>query len=57
MRRLLLTLLAALPLAGCAGFLQGVYDERAEDECEQIINVDERRACLNAAADEQLTRD
>ncbi|MCR9128832.1 MAG: hypothetical protein NXI12_04865 [Alphaproteobacteria bacterium] len=57
MRRFLLGLLAALPLAGCAGFFQNVYDEQAEAECEEIVDVDARRACLNALADEQLARD
>jgi hypothetical protein len=56
-RRVLLGLLAALPLTGCAGFFQNVYDEQAEAECEAIIDVDARRACLNALAEEQLARD
>lgn len=56
MRRVL-ALLAVLPLAGCASFWQGAYDERAEQECEQIIDVDDRRACLAALEDERLARD
>lgn len=57
MRALLIGLMAVLPLAGCAGLAQNVYDERAERECEQIIDVDQRRACLNALEDERRGRD
>jgi hypothetical protein len=57
MRRVLLVSLAAFPLTGCAGFFQNVYDEQAEAECEEIVDVDARRACLGALADEQLERD
>jgi hypothetical protein len=57
MRAAVMILVMAWPLAGCAGFAQGLYDERAEQECEQIVDIDARRACLSALADEQLTRD
>ena len=51
MRILVIAVLCALPAAGCASFMQGVYDERAEEECEQIVNIDDRRACLAAVLD------
>jgi len=57
MRAALIFILAALPLAGCAGFAQDVYDEQAEAECHEILNVEARRACLNELADRQLRRD
>ena len=53
MRGVLLALIAALPLTGCAGFVQNVYDAQAEAECEEIIDVDARRACLNAVAEKR----
>lgn len=52
-RGVLLALIAALPLTGCAGFVQNVYDAQAEAECEEIIDVDARRACLNAVAEKR----
>ncbi|XBQ16286.1 MAG: hypothetical protein ABL308_00050 [Oceanicaulis sp.] len=59
MRRfIVLTLLLATPLlAGCETFLQDVYDERAEDECEQILDTEAQRACLNELEDERWRRD
>jgi uncharacterized protein YceK len=57
MRQILLGLVCLLPLSGCTTFFQNVYDEQAEAECEDIIDVDARRACLNALAEEQLARD
>lgn len=57
MRRALVLLLALPPLAGCASFAQDVYDEQAEAECHEILNVEARRACLDELADEQLRRD
>ncbi len=35
MRRLILALASLVLLAGCASTLQGVYDERREQECEE----------------------
>ena len=39
-------------LASCQSVLQGLYDERARDECEQIVDPDTRRACLSDLAGE-----
>lgn len=57
MRAVLVLILAALPLAGCAGFAQNVYDEQAEQECYEIMNTEAQRACLNELADERSNRD
>ena len=57
MRLALVLILAALPLAGCASFVQDAYDEQAEAECHEILHVEARRACLNELADTQLRRD
>ncbi len=57
MRLALVVILVALPLAGCASFGQDLYDEQAEAECHEILNVEARRACLNELADAQLRRD
>lgn len=35
MRRLVLVLMAAIALAGCASTLQGAYDEQSREECER----------------------
>ncbi|MEM6626410.1 MAG: hypothetical protein AAF719_06870 [Pseudomonadota bacterium] len=43
-----LTLLAAavsIALAGCASLGQDVYDNRAKDECKEIMDLEQRRAC------------
>lgn len=56
-RQIVFALACTMPLSGCAGFFQNVYDEQAEAECEEIVDVDARRACLNTLAEEQLARD
>lgn len=58
MRRALVVLALALPLllCGCASLFQGVYDERAEDECEELRNSDAYRACINDLEDRQHQR-
>lgn len=35
MRKLILALAAAAFLSGCASMLQGAYDERARQQCEE----------------------
>ena len=57
MRLVLALMLAALPLSGCASFVQGVYDEQAEEECYEIPNVEAQRACLNELEDRRWRRD
>ncbi|MGJ3231314.1 MAG: hypothetical protein ACFE0P_05920 [Oceanicaulis sp.] len=57
MRLTLILILAALPLAGCASFAQGVYDEQAEAECYEIPNAEAQRACLNELEDRRWRRD
>ena len=58
MRRALVVLALASPLllCGCASLFEGVYDERAEDECEELRNPDAYRACLNDLEDHQRQR-
>lgn len=58
MRRALVVLALASPLllCGCASLFEGVYDERAEDECEELRNPDAYRACLNDLEDRQHQR-
>lgn len=48
--------LALLVLPGCQGVIQDVYDDRAEEECLEMRNIDEQRACLNALEDRQRER-
>jgi len=41
--------------SGCVVF-EDVYDERYEDECEEIRNMDEQRACYNRLEDHRYER-
>ena len=52
----ILGLFALIALPGCEGIVQDVYDERAEEECQELRNVDEQRACLNAIEDRERER-
>jgi len=45
MRRALLSLLAAMALSGCIETLQGMYDEQARSDCDEISNRSERSSC------------
>lgn len=45
MRKALLMLAAALALSGCMSTLQGAYDERHQEECEQERYGRERINC------------
>ncbi len=58
MRRALAVLALASPLilCGCESVFEEVYDERAEDECEELRNPDAYRACLNDLEDHQRQR-
>lgn len=56
MRLLLLGVLAALALGGCASTLQGVYDEQARTECEQISDASARSACFDRVAQNSRER-
>ena len=49
-------LFALIALPGCEGIVQDVYDERAEEECAELRNVDEQRACFNAIEDRERER-
>lgn len=59
MRRALAVLALASPLVlcGCESVFEEVYDERAEDECEDLRNPDAYRACLNDLEDHRRQRD
>lgn len=50
------SILALLVLPGCEGVVQDVYDDRAEEECLEMRNIDDQRACLNALEDRQRER-
>ncbi len=58
MRRALAVLALASPLllCGCESVFEEAYDERAEDECEELRNYDAYRACLNDLEDRQRQR-
>lgn len=43
MRRVLLALIAAASLAGCAG----IYDEQARDQCDTSSRASDRGACYD----------
>ncbi|MGE0597532.1 MAG: lipoprotein [Hyphomonadaceae bacterium] len=55
MRRMLLAAVAALALSGCTSTLQGMYDERAREECDQQSGAGDRGACYDRV--EQNSRD
>ena len=56
MLRVLLAAFGLVLLSGCQGIVQDAYDERAEDECEELRNIEEQRACLNAVEDRERDR-
>lgn len=59
MRRLIAALsltLVIAPLGGCASLFQEAYDERFEEECDEIRNIDAQRACYNRLEDAQAER-
>ena len=45
MRRALLGLLTAIALGGCVSTLQGMYDDQARSDCDQISRQSERSSC------------
>lgn len=45
MRKVLLMLAAAITLSGCMSTLQGSYDERRQQECEQDNHGRDRINC------------
>lgn len=48
--------LAALPLlSGCA-VLQGSYDNRADEECRDLPNTEDRVACQRAVQEAEIKR-
>lgn len=55
MRRALLGLLAALALGGCVSTLQGLYDEQAHSDCDEVSSPIERSSCHDRV--EQNSRD
>lgn len=56
MRRLLMSLLAAMVLSGCAGILQNIYDEQARSECDQISKTSDRSSCYDRVAQNRRER-
>lgn len=47
MRRVLLAVLAAAALGGCASAFENAYDDRARSECDRNSRASERGACYD----------
>jgi uncharacterized protein YcfL len=45
MRKMLVLLVAAAMLAGCASSIQGAYDDRAQRQCEEENHGRDRLEC------------
>jgi hypothetical protein len=56
MRRVLLSLVAAAVLSGCASTLQNVYDKQALSECDQIGAPSDRSSCYDRVAQNRRER-
>lgn len=47
MRRFFFALIASATLGGCISTLEGGYDSRAREECDQSTRASERGACYD----------
>lgn len=57
MRRMVLALVSAVLLAGCASILEDAYDDHAAGECAEITDPNARRACLDDVDEHRRSRD
>jgi hypothetical protein len=57
MRRVLLALIAAAVLGGCASFFEDAYDDQARAQCDADTRASERGACYDRIEEHRRERD
>ena len=57
MRSVMAVMVLAAALGGCASTLQGMYDERAREQCDQEASSRERGACYDRVEQNSRERD